>query len=81
MTAEILAGGDARVAKHKQAAGLAASQTGLAGLLAAAAGEDGSQQGQPGFMQIAANTGLRALGLPVAPIAMQPPPPPGAYQG
>jgi len=81
MTADIVAIGDGRIAKHKQAAGLAASQLGLAGLLERAAGGDASQQGQPNFLQTAANMGLRMAGIPVAPLASYPPPPPGYVQG
>ena len=81
MTMDILAQGDDRIAKHKQAAGLAASQTGLASLLEAAAGGDAASQGQPSFLQIAANTGMRALGVPVPAVTSYPPPPPGYVQG
>jgi hypothetical protein len=65
-----------RIAKHRQAANLAAQQTGLASLLDEFTGPDDPMK--PGIIPTVINTGLRAVGVPVAPLVPSyPPPPPG----
>jgi hypothetical protein len=72
----LIAQADDLLSKHRQAAQMRAAQTGFDGILADAVGGEQSGGGLSRLVSGVMNTGMRAVGVPVPPVAQPSPPPP-----
>jgi hypothetical protein len=72
----LIAQADDLLSKHRQAAQMRAAQTGFDGILADAVGGEQSGGGLSRLVSGVVNTGMRAVGVPVPPVAQPSPPPP-----
>ena len=74
----LIAQADQMLSNHKQAAGLRAQQSGVEGVIADMVEGNSSKGGVlSGIVSGVANTAMRSMGMPVAPVSNMPPPPPG----